>query len=118
MTVVCPGGMVTNIYNAERNRPADLSVAARELDDLTLRGLTDWMATVSGADMSAADAADIVVRGSRTTPSMSPPTAWWAACGHGPIVCWATSNDLGHAQMLAQRQAPAPPSTCNVRPVM
>ena len=63
VTVVCPGGMVTNIYNAERNRPADLSVAPRELDELTMRGLTDWMATVSGPEMSAADAADIVVRG-------------------------------------------------------
>ncbi len=63
VTVICPGGMVTNIVNAERNRPAELSIASRELDDLTLRGLTDWMSTVSGPDMSATDAAEIVVRG-------------------------------------------------------
>jgi NAD(P)-dependent dehydrogenase (short-subunit alcohol dehydrogenase family) len=63
VTVVCPGGMATNIANAERNRPAELGVTPRKLDDLTLRGLGDWLATSSGPEMDAAGAAGIVVRG-------------------------------------------------------
>jgi len=62
VTVVCPGGMATNITTAERNRPVDLPVSPREWDPKSVEWLIEWMSTVSGPDMAPEDAAAIVVQ--------------------------------------------------------
>jgi NAD(P)-dependent dehydrogenase (short-subunit alcohol dehydrogenase family) len=62
VTVVCPGGMTTNIVTAERNRPADLQVAPRELDPKSVEALVEWMSITSGPDIPPQDAALIVVQ--------------------------------------------------------
>jgi NAD(P)-dependent dehydrogenase (short-subunit alcohol dehydrogenase family) len=62
VTVVCPGGMATNITTAERNRPVDLPVSPREWDPKSVECLIEWMSTVSGPDMAPEDAAAIVVQ--------------------------------------------------------
>jgi NAD(P)-dependent dehydrogenase (short-subunit alcohol dehydrogenase family) len=63
VTVVCPGQMLTNIVTAERNRPESMAGTDRVFDDAELRGVTEWMATVSGPDMTADDAAAAVIEG-------------------------------------------------------
>jgi NAD(P)-dependent dehydrogenase (short-subunit alcohol dehydrogenase family) len=61
VTVVCPGQMHTNIWNSGRNRPARLAVGTRELSDVEAAGMGEWMAAISGPEITAADAAAIVV---------------------------------------------------------
>jgi len=63
VTVVCPGQMLTNIVSAERNRPEGLDGTDRIFDDAELRAVTEWMATVSGPDMTSDDAAAAVIDG-------------------------------------------------------
>jgi NAD(P)-dependent dehydrogenase (short-subunit alcohol dehydrogenase family) len=63
VTVVCPGSMVTNIVAAERNRPKNLASGDRELSELEIRAVTEWMATVSGPEITADDAAAVVIDG-------------------------------------------------------
>jgi NAD(P)-dependent dehydrogenase (short-subunit alcohol dehydrogenase family) len=63
VTIVCPGGMATNIFTAERNRPPELVVSDRPATDADIGGVVDWMATVSGPDMAPADAAATVIAG-------------------------------------------------------
>jgi NAD(P)-dependent dehydrogenase (short-subunit alcohol dehydrogenase family) len=63
VTVVCPGQMLTNIVSAERNRPEGLAGTDRIFDDAELRAVTEWMATVSGPDMTSDDAAAAVIDG-------------------------------------------------------
>ena len=63
VTVVCPGQMLTNIVTADRNRPESLTGTDRVFDDAELRAVTEWMATVSGLDMTADDAAAVVIEG-------------------------------------------------------
>ncbi|HEY6533417.1 MAG TPA: SDR family NAD(P)-dependent oxidoreductase [Acidimicrobiales bacterium] len=63
VTIVCPGGMQTNIFTAERNRPAELVVSDRPATDADIGGVVEWMATVSGPDMAPADAAAAVIAG-------------------------------------------------------
>jgi NAD(P)-dependent dehydrogenase (short-subunit alcohol dehydrogenase family) len=62
VTVVCPGGMTTNIVTAERNRPPELQVAPRELDPRSVEALVEWMSVTSGPDIVPEDAAVIVLR--------------------------------------------------------
>jgi NAD(P)-dependent dehydrogenase (short-subunit alcohol dehydrogenase family) len=62
VTVVCPGGMATNITSAERNRPVDLRVPMKELDPKAVEAVVAWMTTSSGPDMAPQDAAAIVVQ--------------------------------------------------------
>jgi NAD(P)-dependent dehydrogenase (short-subunit alcohol dehydrogenase family) len=62
VTVVCPGMVTTNIQAAERNRPVDLGVADRPLSEAELSTLTQWTSSISGEDMPANVAADIVAR--------------------------------------------------------
>jgi NAD(P)-dependent dehydrogenase (short-subunit alcohol dehydrogenase family) len=63
VTVVCPGQVTTNIFNAERNRPAELSVTPHEMTEADLAGTVEWMAGVSGDNITPAEAAAIVVAG-------------------------------------------------------
>jgi NAD(P)-dependent dehydrogenase (short-subunit alcohol dehydrogenase family) len=63
VTVVCPGQVTTNIFNAERNRPAELSVTPHEMTEADLAGMVEWMAGVSGDNITPAEAAAIVVAG-------------------------------------------------------
>lgn len=61
VTVVCPGQVLTDIHSAERNRPDDLAVEARELDPSKLQGFIKWMRSVTHEDIPAREAAEIVV---------------------------------------------------------
>lgn len=61
VTVVCPGQMRTNIGNSGRNRPARLAVVPRELSDVEAAGMGAWMAAISGPEITAADAAAMVI---------------------------------------------------------
>jgi NAD(P)-dependent dehydrogenase (short-subunit alcohol dehydrogenase family) len=63
VTIVCPGGMQTNIFTSERNRPAELAVSDRPPSEVEIQGVVDWMATVSGPDMAPDDAAAAVIAG-------------------------------------------------------
>jgi len=63
VTVVCPGGMQTNIFTSERNRPAELAVSDRPPTEAEIQGVVDWMATVSGPDMLPEAAATAVIAG-------------------------------------------------------
>jgi len=63
VTVVCPGQMGTNIWNSGRNRPARLAVEPRELSEVEAAGMSEWMAAISGPEITAADAAAIVIDG-------------------------------------------------------
>jgi NAD(P)-dependent dehydrogenase (short-subunit alcohol dehydrogenase family) len=63
VTVVCPGQMLTNIVTADRNRPKSLAGSDHVFDEAELRAVTEWMATVSGPDMTADDAAAEVIDG-------------------------------------------------------
>ena len=63
VTVVCPGQMLTNIVTADRNRPESLAGADRMFDEAELRAVTEWMASVSGPDMTADAAAAAVIDG-------------------------------------------------------
>lgn len=61
VTVVCPGLGSTNIVSSDRNRPDDLRRTARELRDSELDELAGWTSTISGDEITAAEAADIVL---------------------------------------------------------
>ena len=63
VTVVCPGQMGTNIGNAGRNRPARLAVQPRAMSDVEAAGMGEWMAAISGPEITAAEAAAIVIDG-------------------------------------------------------
>jgi NAD(P)-dependent dehydrogenase (short-subunit alcohol dehydrogenase family) len=63
VTVVCPGQMHTNIWNSERNRPAALEVSPREMSAAEAQGMGEWMAQISGPEITAAEAATIVIDG-------------------------------------------------------
>ena len=61
VTVVCPGQVTTDIAASERNRPAGLEVTPHHMTDEDLQGAVEWMAGVSGDNITAAEAAAIVV---------------------------------------------------------
>ena len=61
VTVVCPGQMTTNIVTADRNRPENFAGVDRAFDEAEIRAVTEWMATVSGPEITADVAAAVVV---------------------------------------------------------
>jgi NADP-dependent 3-hydroxy acid dehydrogenase YdfG len=61
VTVVCPGQVITGIHSAVRNRPAELDVEEPELDPAKLQGFVAWMRSVTHEDITAEEAAGIVV---------------------------------------------------------
>ena len=63
VTVVCPGQMLTNIVTANRNRPENLATHERAFTDAEIQAVTEWMATVSGPEITADDAATAVIDG-------------------------------------------------------
>ena len=63
VTVVCPGQMTTNIVTADRNRPENFAGVDRAFDEAEIRAVTEWMATVSGPEITADDAATAVIDG-------------------------------------------------------
>ena len=63
VTVVCPGQMLTNIVTADRNRPESLAAVDRGFTEAELRAVTEWMATVSGPEITADAAAAAVIDG-------------------------------------------------------
>jgi NAD(P)-dependent dehydrogenase (short-subunit alcohol dehydrogenase family) len=63
VTVVCPGQMLTNIATADRNRPERSAGVDREFDEAEIRAVMEWMATVSGPDITAVAAAAAVIDG-------------------------------------------------------
>jgi NAD(P)-dependent dehydrogenase (short-subunit alcohol dehydrogenase family) len=62
VTVVCPGIVGTNIAAAQRNRPDDLPGTDFTYDSEVLADLIAWSSTISGPEITAAEAAEIVVR--------------------------------------------------------
>jgi NAD(P)-dependent dehydrogenase (short-subunit alcohol dehydrogenase family) len=63
VTVVCPGQMLTNIVTADRNRPENLASDDRAFTGVELQAVTEWMATVSGPEITADEAAAAVIDG-------------------------------------------------------
>jgi NADP-dependent 3-hydroxy acid dehydrogenase YdfG len=61
VTVVCPGLVATNIVGSDRNRPDDLPASAHEIGENEVMDLIGWSSTISGPEMTAAEAAVIVV---------------------------------------------------------
>ena len=61
VTVVCPGQVITGVHSAERNRPPELAVPERELDPTKLRGFIAWARSVTHEDITATEAAEIVL---------------------------------------------------------
>ena len=62
VTVVCPGVVETNIIHSDRNRPGGRSQEAPALSGSVLETLVEWSRKISGPPMSAAAAAQVVVR--------------------------------------------------------
>jgi hypothetical protein len=55
--------MRTNIGTSGRNRPARLAVEPRELSDAEAASMGEWLAAISGPEITAAEAATIVIDG-------------------------------------------------------
>jgi NAD(P)-dependent dehydrogenase (short-subunit alcohol dehydrogenase family) len=61
-TVVCPGFIETRIQDSSRNRPSGDEALAANISEDDLNAVIEWSTTISGPTMSAADAAEIVLR--------------------------------------------------------
>ena len=74
VTVVCPGVIGTNIAMAQRNRPDDLPGTSFDPhDEEIVKDLIAGSETMSGPEMSAPDAAEIVMRDIETNTLHSAP---------------------------------------------
>ena len=90
VTVVCPGGMATNISTAERNRPVDLQVSPRELDPKSVEVSSSGCRQLAGRTWLPKTLRPSWCRRSRTTCSTWRPTDCGLDSSHASRVCSAT----------------------------
>lgn len=62
VTVVCPGIVATRILLSERNRPGELQGPKYDMSEDELNRLIAWASTISGPEMAAGEAAELVVQ--------------------------------------------------------